>query len=236
MMGAYLLISRNLASTFASSASSVTRSILLSSSRSANATCSTASFSAPSGFSSSRCCVTCFASTRVTMPSRRANSLIDSSMKNVCATGPGSARPVVSIMIPSRSARRRKSFERIRMRSPRTVQQMQPLFISKMSSVVLKRSRTSASSTPTSPNSFSMIAIFLPWLTDRMWLRSVVLPEPSSRKNAGRGQCKGAVVCRVHSLLRRLAHTQVACEHGHRDALVVRHVAMTCVRSACASR
>ena len=88
--------------------------------------------------------------------------LIDSSMKKVCATGPGSARPVVSITIASSAVPRRKSLERMRMRSPRTVQQMQPLFISKMSSVVSKRSLTSASSTPTSPNSFSMTAIFLP--------------------------------------------------------------------------
>ena len=37
---------------------------------------------------------------------------------------------------------------------------------------------SSASSTPTSPNSFSMIAIFLPWLAVKMWLSRVVLPEP----------------------------------------------------------
>ena len=94
----------------------------------------------------------CLQSTSVTMPSSRANSLMLSSIKKVCATGPGSARPVVSITIASSAEPRRKSFERMRMRSPRTVQQMQPLFISKMSSVVSKRSLTSASSTPTSPN------------------------------------------------------------------------------------
>mmetsp|Transcript_13046 Transcript_13046/g.29781 ORF Transcript_13046/g.29781 Transcript_13046/m.29781 type:complete len:235 (+) Transcript_13046:663-1367(+) len=160
-IGAYLLISRSFDSTLSRS-SSLTRSILFTSNRSANATCSTASFSTPSAFSSSRCCSTCAASTIVTMPSRRANCLIDSSMKNVCATGPGSASPVVSTMMASSCLPRCNSFVRMRIRSPRTVQQMQPLFISKMSSVVLKRSLTSASSTPTSPNSFSITAIFLP--------------------------------------------------------------------------
>mmetsp|Transcript_24464 Transcript_24464/g.81300 ORF Transcript_24464/g.81300 Transcript_24464/m.81300 type:complete len:246 (+) Transcript_24464:427-1164(+) len=161
-----------------SRSSSETRSVLLSRIRSAKATCSTASFSAPSGFSSSRCCSMCFASTSVTIASSRACSLMDSSMKKVCATGPGSASPVVSITTASSRSRRLKSLERMRMRSPRTVQQMQPLFISKMSSDVSYRCCTSASSTPTSPNSFSITAILLPWLAVRMWLSRVVLPEP----------------------------------------------------------
>ena len=120
----------------------------------------------------------CFASTTVMMPSSRASALISSSTKKVCATGAGSARPVVSMMMPSSLVPRRKSFERMRIRSPRTVQQMQPLFISKMSSDVSYRCCTSASSTPTSPNSFSITAILLPWLAVRMWLSRVVLPEP----------------------------------------------------------
>ena len=132
----------------------------------------------------------CLASISVTMPSNLANSLIDSSMKKVCATGPGSARPVVSMMIASRSLLKRKSLPRIRMRSPRTVQQIHPLFlrggrgtdhalvvpgrvescvyISKMSSSVLNRFLMSESSTPTSPNSFSMTAIRFPWLAVRI--------------------------------------------------------------------
>mmetsp|Transcript_24465 Transcript_24465/g.81304 ORF Transcript_24465/g.81304 Transcript_24465/m.81304 type:complete len:246 (+) Transcript_24465:427-1164(+) len=165
-------------SSMAGSSASETRSVLLSKIRSAKATCSTASFSAPSGFSSSRCCSMCFASTSVTIASSRACSLMDSSMKKVCATGPGSASPVVSITTASSRSRRLKSLERMRMRSPRTVQQMQPLFISKMSSDVSYRCCTSASSTPTSPNSFSITAILLPWLAVRMWLSRVVLPEP----------------------------------------------------------
>mmetsp|Transcript_4574 Transcript_4574/g.15773 ORF Transcript_4574/g.15773 Transcript_4574/m.15773 type:complete len:200 (-) Transcript_4574:332-931(-) len=95
---AYLLISRTRATTAAFSASS-TKSILLSRIRSAKATCSTDSFSTPSGFSSFRCSTMCFASTTVRMPSSRIESLISSSTKKVWATGAGSARPVVSIRI-----------------------------------------------------------------------------------------------------------------------------------------
>ena len=36
----------------------------------------------------------------------------------------------------------------------------------------------SLSSIDVSPNSFSMMAIFLPCVAVRMWLSSVVLPEP----------------------------------------------------------
>ena len=37
---------------------------------------------------------------------------------------------------------------------------------------------SSVSSIEVSPNSFSIIAIFFPWLAERMWLRSVVFPLP----------------------------------------------------------
>mmetsp|Transcript_14598 Transcript_14598/g.38872 ORF Transcript_14598/g.38872 Transcript_14598/m.38872 type:complete len:306 (+) Transcript_14598:344-1261(+) len=99
-IGANALIALIRASTRTKS-SSLTRSVLLSRIRSANATCSTASFSAPSGFSSSRCCSTCLASTSVMMPSSLAKALTASSTKKVCATGAGSAMPVVSMMMPS---------------------------------------------------------------------------------------------------------------------------------------
>jgi hypothetical protein len=74
-----------------SSEAASTRSVLLSSTRSANATCSAGSLS------SSTCCSKCFASTIVTMASSWNWSFRSSSRKNVCATGPGSAMPVVSI-------------------------------------------------------------------------------------------------------------------------------------------
>ena len=57
-----------------------------------------------------------------------------SSTKKVCATGAGSARPVVSTMMASNLPLRRISPSMMRTRSPRTVQQMQPLFISNTSS------------------------------------------------------------------------------------------------------
>ena len=93
VIGANLLSSRSRASMRPRSASSLTRSVLLRSSRSAKATCSMASFSAPSGFSSSRCCSMCFASTRVTMPSRRQKSLTASSTKKAAEHRRGEGKP-----------------------------------------------------------------------------------------------------------------------------------------------
>ena len=89
------------------------------------------------------------------MASRRKAARISSSVKKVCATGAGFASPVVSIRIPSSLSLRLSSRPRIRIRSPRTEQQMHPLFISKSSSSL---EMTSWLSTPTSPNSFSMTA------------------------------------------------------------------------------
>src|SRR5690349_1341934 len=62
-----------------------------------------------------------------------------------------------------------------RMRSPRTVQQTQPLFISNTSS---SDSTMRSPSMPISPNSFTTTAYFLPCASDRMRLRRVVLPAP----------------------------------------------------------
>mmetsp|Transcript_145559 Transcript_145559/g.362996 ORF Transcript_145559/g.362996 Transcript_145559/m.362996 type:complete len:328 (-) Transcript_145559:447-1430(-) len=180
--GAAPLICRISDSSSASS-SSEARSVLLSKIRSAKAICSTASFSTPSGFSSRKCCKQCFASTTVMMPSRTIWAWMWSSAKNVCATGAGSARPVVSMMTPSslepEAADRFRMLLRPWMRSPRTVQQMQPLFISMICSEPRSsREAISASSMPISPNSFSITAKRLPCVPCRMWLRSVVLPAP----------------------------------------------------------
>mmetsp|Transcript_48393 Transcript_48393/g.90670 ORF Transcript_48393/g.90670 Transcript_48393/m.90670 type:complete len:204 (-) Transcript_48393:16-627(-) len=166
-----------LASMASSSAASLTRSTLFSKIRSANATCSTASFSTPSGFSSSKCCTMCLASTTVQMPSSLYISLMSSSTKKVCATGAGSARPVVSMITASNRATLACNFLRDVTRSPRTVQQMQPFITSISSSSVF--SMMTFSSTPTSPNSFSMMANRIPWSGElRMWFKSVVLPDP----------------------------------------------------------
>mmetsp|Transcript_109266 Transcript_109266/g.309119 ORF Transcript_109266/g.309119 Transcript_109266/m.309119 type:complete len:367 (-) Transcript_109266:8-1108(-) len=181
-MWAVLLMMRSSAWT-SSRYSGETRSVLFRRIRSAKATCSTASLTTPFGFSSLRCSMQCLASTTVSTPSRTMWLCTKSSAKNVCATGAGSARPVVSMMMPSRGlplpAVCLWSFFSPTMRSPRTVQQMQPLFISMMfSSVTLLFVLSSASSIPISPNSFSMTAIRLPWFSSRMWFSSVVLPAP----------------------------------------------------------
>ena len=63
------------------------------------------------------------------------------------------------------------------------MQHTQPLFISKISSLV---SITSASSTPTSPNSFSITATFLPWLPARShtaWREGVVCVRSCGSRN-----------------------------------------------------
>ena len=87
--------------------------------------------------------------------------------------------PVVSMITRSNlsAPELRLSFRspRILIRSPRTVQQMQPLFISTICSSLFSMISLS---TPTSPNSFSITAIFLPWSSLRMRLSSVVLPAP----------------------------------------------------------
>mmetsp|Transcript_44444 Transcript_44444/g.125683 ORF Transcript_44444/g.125683 Transcript_44444/m.125683 type:complete len:201 (+) Transcript_44444:607-1209(+) len=74
-IGAKLLMARILSSTWDRYGAS-TRSILLSKMRSENASCSIASFSTPSGFSSSKCWMMCLASTTVTIPSRRILALM----------------------------------------------------------------------------------------------------------------------------------------------------------------
>mmetsp|Transcript_86847 Transcript_86847/g.137044 ORF Transcript_86847/g.137044 Transcript_86847/m.137044 type:complete len:254 (+) Transcript_86847:350-1111(+) len=167
LIGTPALIARMRFSTSTRSSSDSTRSHLLSKMRSAKAICSTASFSTPSGFSSSRCWTMCFASTRVKIPSRRMCCCTKSSAKKVCATGAGSAKPVVSIKTPSKGLlcffAFLMSFFNPAIKSPRTVQQMQPLFISTIfSSSAIDPPFTRASSMPTSPNSFSMTAILLP--------------------------------------------------------------------------
>ena len=115
------------ASTSASS-SAVTRSVLFKTITSAKATWLLASGASLSRSDSH------LASATVTTASRRDLACTSSSTKKVWATGAGSARPVVSTMIASNLPRRFISPSMMRIRSPRTVQQMQPLFISNTSS------------------------------------------------------------------------------------------------------
>mmetsp|Transcript_6903 Transcript_6903/g.12678 ORF Transcript_6903/g.12678 Transcript_6903/m.12678 type:complete len:252 (-) Transcript_6903:191-946(-) len=153
----------------ASKRSLSTRSVLLSSRISANATCSTASFSPV--FSSFRRSIIHLQSTTVMIPSIRNEAATSSSAKKVCATGAGSAIPVVSMMTPSNFLPPWMSLPillSVLIRSPRTVQQMQPLFISTMSSSSLNLLRTSWSSMPTAPNSFSITAYLFSFCSERM--------------------------------------------------------------------
>ncbi len=98
-------------------------------------------------------------------------------MRNVCATGDGSASPVVSIKICSGGRSLATSFLIIRIRSPRTVQQIQPLFISITSSFSFK---TRSWSIPISPNSFSITAKRMPCSSIKIRLMRVVFPLPKN--------------------------------------------------------
>ena len=141
------------------------------------AACSAASFSTPSGFSSSMRVRMYFESQTVMIPSNENLAWMSSSTKNVCATGAGSAKPVVSTMTASNCEILLYRFFSATTRSPLTVQQMHPFITSITSSSAF--SERMRSSTPTSPNSFSIMAKRRPWFgSSRMWLSSVVLPEP----------------------------------------------------------
>ena len=64
----------------------------------------------------------------------------------------------------------------MRIRSPRTVQQMQQLFMTTICSAPFLN--ISSASTPASANSFSITAMRCPCASRRIWLSSVVLPLP----------------------------------------------------------
>jgi hypothetical protein len=118
------------------------------------------------------------------MPSSRAKAATLGSTKNVCATGAGSAMPVVSMTIPSNfkvpACTRFASLSSTTTKSCLTVQQIHPFIISMISSSACMRVffLSKSSSMPTSPNSFSITANFLPCCCVRMWFSNVVLPEP----------------------------------------------------------
>mmetsp|Transcript_44518 Transcript_44518/g.112636 ORF Transcript_44518/g.112636 Transcript_44518/m.112636 type:complete len:301 (-) Transcript_44518:39-941(-) len=176
-MVAIWLMARMRASSPASSASG-TRSVLLRMMRSAYASCSRASLGASLWSPSSRWRVTCLASTTVTTPSRRTMGLMSWSVK-VRMMGAGLASPVVSIMMWSKSLRRFSSRSKIMsMRSPRTVQQRQPLLSIMMVSSVFSATETSLLSMSISPNSFSMMATRRPWSLVSRLFSVVVLPLP----------------------------------------------------------
>mmetsp|Transcript_118853 Transcript_118853/g.336977 ORF Transcript_118853/g.336977 Transcript_118853/m.336977 type:complete len:220 (+) Transcript_118853:705-1364(+) len=157
------------------------QSILFSSSLSAKPTCCAGSFTASAGRSRVSCVRKCLQSTTVRIPSILQYFFTISSLPNVLMMGPGSAMPVVSMRMPSRSASfaplayLSSTFFTISLiaftRSSRTVQQRHPLsstFIDSTVSFFPTAWSNSWLSIATSPNSFSMMAYFLPWCTLRM--------------------------------------------------------------------
>ncbi len=80
----------------------------------------------------------------------------------------------------------------------------------------------------TSPNSFSITAIFLPWLAVRIWLTRVVFPAPvderaTSRLRATNSRCVAVRPTGHQSLL-----TKKACDNSDRD-----FVFCSCHRDQC---
>ena len=164
----------------------------------------------------------CLASTSVMMPSSRAKAATLGSTKNVCATGAGSAMPVVSMTIPSNfkvpACTRFASLSNTTTKSWRTVQQMQPFIISMISSSACIRVFffSKSSSMPTSPNSFSITANFLPCCCVRMWFSNVVLPEPRNPVSTVTGTLSASSIaamsraCVVSRFWRRLRRARSA--------------------------
>mmetsp|Transcript_128 Transcript_128/g.332 ORF Transcript_128/g.332 Transcript_128/m.332 type:complete len:330 (-) Transcript_128:396-1385(-) len=140
----------------------LTRSVLLSRILSAKATCCTASLTVPSGRTSLIWSLRNMESTRQTTPSTRKWVMISGCWK-VFMIGAGSARPVVSNMTMSNFSSFFLSPCSERTRSPRTVQQAQPLSMLITSSATFMFSATRPVSMLIAPNSFSMTQIFLPW-------------------------------------------------------------------------
>mmetsp|Transcript_7837 Transcript_7837/g.24014 ORF Transcript_7837/g.24014 Transcript_7837/m.24014 type:complete len:238 (-) Transcript_7837:190-903(-) len=155
-------------SSIASSSAGVTRSTLLRRTRSAKATCCTASLTAPSGLTSSRCALTCFASARQMTASMTKLSSIHWFDLIVAMIGAGSARPVVSRRTQSNCFRFSTREPSVRTRSPRIEQHAHPLSILIRSSLVAMFSPTSFSSMLISPYSFSITQIRLSFCSFRM--------------------------------------------------------------------
>ena len=111
------------------------------------------------------------------------------SVAKVCKTGPGSARPEVSMITRSKlgTAPRARSANRPRKvscRSVRTLQHRQPLPSSTVTSLL---DRSSAWSMPTSPNSLTTIAVLAPSGRASKARIKVVLPEPRKPVTATTG-------------------------------------------------
>jgi len=134
--------------------------------------------------------------------------------------------PVVSPRMLSKRSLRFIRFPGILVRSPRTVQQIQPLFISKISS---SAPITKSLSTPISPNSFPITAIRRPCCSVRMRFRSVVLLEPRNPVRTVTGTFCYAFIGSIRETL--VVRTETVYESawwrtktGVRDGRVVRRL------------
>ena len=125
----------------------------------------------------------CFASTSVTIPSNRANSFTVSSTKNVCATGAGSAARsldnyAIQLQRPFLDAIGEflKYFHQILANGTTNtaIHRLNNLLLALHLRVLLQK----RASIPTSPNSFSITAVFFLCVAVKMRLSKVVLSEP----------------------------------------------------------
>mmetsp|Transcript_65446 Transcript_65446/g.176059 ORF Transcript_65446/g.176059 Transcript_65446/m.176059 type:complete len:353 (+) Transcript_65446:234-1292(+) len=161
-----------------------TRSVLFIMIRSANAICRAHSLASPGFFSSSRCCMQYLLSTTVTIASNCKALSNASSNQKMDASGPGSAKPVVSMRMLSKPSRltRTSSAET---KSSRTEQQTQPLASSTQSAKTSPFGPVTpvvpgASMPDSAASSFWITAILFPWSPLKMCLSSVVLPLPKN--------------------------------------------------------
>ena len=162
-----------------------TRSVLVSSRRSATATC----------FRDSGCRASVArpltASTVATTPAIASRCARPLSVISACRMGAGSASPLVSITtrsngVTSPASRRRRISSSVSTRSPRTAQHRHPVWsVTKLSSLVSTRSW----SRPTSPNSLMITAVRANCVCRSSRPSSVVLPLPRKPVRTRRGSC-----------------------------------------------
>ena len=171
-----------------SSAAASARSVLVRTMRSASATCCRAS-----GICS-MLPMPATASTTATSAWRWNSRPRARSVAKVCNTGPGSAKPEVSMTTRSKlgtapRARSANRARRVSCRSVRTVQHKQPLPSSTVTSLL---DRNSAWSMPISPNSLTTIAVLAPSARARRARIKVVLPAPRKPVTAIDRQARAA--------------------------------------------
>ena len=163
------------------------RSVLVSTMRSASATCLTDAGCASSVASPAA------QSTVAMTDSSRSASAISRSVISACRIGAGSASPVVSITMRSKDAspraRRASRWPAVRTRSPRTLQHRQPPSSSTTSSSLASTRRWSR---PTSPNSFTITAVRASAGSRSRCESSVVFPLPRKPVTTLTGRGLGA--------------------------------------------